>query len=72
MITQEVCGYSFRKIKIKLLKFSKRWKTLVKNQSGRKVKKLMTDSGLEFCNEAFDNYCAASSIVRHITTAGTP
>src|SRR3954470_16357279 len=50
----------------------KSWKTLVENQTGRKVKRLRTDNGLEFCNEAFDNFCAASGIARHRTTAGTP
>ena len=33
---------------------------------------MRTDNGLEFCNEAFDNFCAASGIGRHKTTAGTP
>src|SRR3954471_23054695 len=50
----------------------KSWKTLVENQTGRKVKRLRTDNGLEFCNEAFDSFCAASGIERHRTTAGTP
>ena len=50
----------------------KGWKTLVENQTGRKVKRLRTDNGLEFCNEAFDSFCAASGIARHRTTAGTP
>ena len=34
------------------------WKSLVKNQTGRKVKKLRTDNGLELCNKKFDSYCA--------------
>jgi transposase InsO family protein len=33
---------------------------------------LRIENGLEFCNEAFDSFCAASSIARHKTTAGTP
>lgn len=32
----------------------------------------MTENGLEFCNEAFENYCVASGIARHKTTVGTP
>ncbi|GJY31824.1 retrovirus-related pol polyprotein from transposon TNT 1-94 [Tanacetum coccineum] len=31
----------------------KEWKQLVKNQTGRTVKKLRTDNGLEFCNQEF-------------------
>src|SRR4051812_29728782 len=50
----------------------KSWKTLVENQTGRKVKRLRTDNGLEFCNEAFDSFYATSSIARYRTTAGTP
>ena len=45
---------------------------VVRNQNGRKVKRLRIDNGLEFCNEAFDSYCATSGIARHITTTGTP
>lgn len=48
------------------------WKTLVENQTVGKVKRLRTDNGLEFCNEAFENYCVASGIARHITTTCTP
>lgn len=50
----------------------KNWKTLVENQTGGKVKRLRTDNGLEFCNEAFDNYYSTSGIARHKTTTGTP
>lgn len=45
----------------------KGWKTLLKNQTDRKVKRLRTDNSFEFCNEAFDNYCAMSSISIHKT-----
>ena len=50
----------------------KSWKTLVENQTGRKVQRLRTDNGLEFYKEAFDSFCGASGIARHITNAGTP
>lgn len=33
------------------------WKNLVENQCGKKVKKLKTDNGLEFCNQRFDAFC---------------
>ncbi len=41
------------------------WKSLVENQTGRKVKKLRTDNGLEFCNQQFDSYYANEGIARH-------
>ncbi|GJU53066.1 copia LTR rider [Tanacetum coccineum] len=54
--------------------FSKfnQWKQLVENQTGRKLKKLRTDNGLEFCNQEFNNLCKDSRIARHLTLAGTP
>nr|GFA82742.1 retrovirus-related Pol polyprotein from transposon TNT 1-94 [Tanacetum cinerariifolium] len=38
----------------------KEWKQLVENQIGRKLKKLRTDNGLEFCNQEFNNLCKES------------
>ncbi|GKB39784.1 putative reverse transcriptase domain-containing protein [Tanacetum coccineum] len=35
----------------------KEWKQLVENQTGRMVKKLRTDKGLEFCNREFEQLC---------------
>ncbi|GJU30342.1 retrovirus-related pol polyprotein from transposon TNT 1-94, partial [Tanacetum coccineum] len=35
----------------------KEWKQLVENQTGRTVKKLRTDNGLEFCNREFEQLC---------------
>ncbi|GKC21513.1 retrovirus-related pol polyprotein from transposon TNT 1-94, partial [Tanacetum coccineum] len=50
----------------------KEWKQLVENQTGRTVKKLMTDNGLEFCNQEFEQICIESGIARHLTVARTP
>ncbi|GKB43117.1 retrovirus-related pol polyprotein from transposon TNT 1-94 [Tanacetum coccineum] len=44
----------------------KEWKQLVENQTGRKLKKLRTDNGLEFCNQEFNNLCKESKIARHL------
>ncbi|GKC30626.1 retrotransposon protein, putative, ty1-copia subclass [Tanacetum coccineum] len=44
----------------------------VENQTGRTVKKLRTDNGLEFCNREFELLCIESRIARHLTVAGTP
>ncbi|GKD75975.1 retrotransposon protein, putative, ty1-copia subclass [Tanacetum coccineum] len=46
----------------------KEWKQLVENQTGRKLKKLRTDNGLEFCNQEFNNLCKESGITRHLTS----
>nr|GEZ33770.1 retrovirus-related Pol polyprotein from transposon TNT 1-94 [Tanacetum cinerariifolium] len=50
----------------------KEWKQLVENQTGRKLKKLRTDNGLEFCNQEFNNLCRESGIARHLTVSGLP
>ncbi|GKC36823.1 retrovirus-related pol polyprotein from transposon TNT 1-94, partial [Tanacetum coccineum] len=50
----------------------KEWKQLVENQTGRTVKKLRTDNGLECCNREFEQLCIKSGIVRHLTITGMP
>lgn len=46
---------------------------MVENHTGRKVKKLRTDNGLEFCSEEFNKLCEDSGgIARHRTVKGTP
>nr|GEW01016.1 retrotransposon protein, putative, Ty1-copia subclass [Tanacetum cinerariifolium] len=44
----------------------KEWKQLVDNQTGRTVKKLRTDNGLEFCNRKFKQLSIESGIARHL------
>lgn len=48
------------------------WKKMVEVQVERKVKKLRTDNGLEFCNLRFDQFCRDEGIVRHRTCMYTP
>lgn len=50
----------------------KKWKTLVETQTGRKVKKLRTDNGLEFCGGDFNEFCAKNGIARHKTIPRNP
>ncbi|GJQ94413.1 retrotransposon protein, putative, ty1-copia subclass [Tanacetum coccineum] len=50
----------------------KEWKQLVENQTGRTVKKLRMDNGLEFCNQEFEQLCIESKIARHLTVVGIP
>jgi 5'-3' exoribonuclease 2 len=33
----------------------KEWKTMVENQTEKKVKKLRTDNGMDFCSHEFKN-----------------
>lgn len=48
------------------------WRIMVENQTGKKIKKLRSDNGLEFCNFRFDTMCKENGIVRHKTIAYTP
>ena len=48
------------------------WKILIENQTGKKINRLKTGNGLEFCNNEFDKYCAKNGISRHHTIRGTP
>ncbi|KAH9782268.1 hypothetical protein KPL71_008823 [Citrus sinensis] len=48
------------------------WKTLVETQTNRKVRRLRTDNGLEFCNKRFNDFCAENGVVRHKTVRHTP
>lgn len=48
------------------------WKTLLEKQSGRQVKRLRTDNGLEFNEKEFNKFCADQGIARHCTCVDTP
>ncbi|CAM8929401.1 unnamed protein product [Rhodiola kirilowii] len=50
----------------------KQWKTLVENQTGKKIKRLRTDNGLEFCSAEFNEFCKTEGIARHHTVRDTP
>ena len=51
---------------------SPKWKLLVENQTGKRIKCLRTDNGLEFCNQSMDKLCRDSGIKRHKTCSYTP
>ncbi|GKC36151.1 retrovirus-related pol polyprotein from transposon TNT 1-94, partial [Tanacetum coccineum] len=55
------------RFKHKAFKKFKEWKQLVENHTGRTVKKLRTDNGLEFCNREFKQLCIKSGIAKHLT-----
>ena len=50
----------------------KKWKALVENETGKKLKCLRSDNGDEFCSKEFDNYCSYNGIRRQKTIPGTP
>ena len=50
----------------------KEWTTEIENQTGKKVKHLRTDNGLEYLSSDFNNFCKEKGIVRHRTIPGTP
>ncbi|KAL5541326.1 hypothetical protein UlMin_044586 [Ulmus minor] len=50
----------------------KEWKKMVEVQTGKKLKKLRTDNGLEFLNYEFDQFCKDEGVVRHKTVPYTP
>ncbi|GJX70600.1 retrovirus-related pol polyprotein from transposon TNT 1-94 [Tanacetum coccineum] len=50
----------------------KEWKVLIESQTGKKIKKLRTDNGLEFCGESFNALCRKYGIARHHTLVRTP
>ncbi|KAJ9567521.1 hypothetical protein OSB04_003487 [Centaurea solstitialis] len=48
------------------------WRMMIEKQSGKEVKYLRMDNGLEFCSEEFNAYCRKNGITRHRTVAHTP
>ena len=50
----------------------KKWKAQVKNQTGRKIKYLKSDNGLEYRDKEFIRFCELEGITRHFTIKRTP
>nr|GEW09260.1 retrovirus-related Pol polyprotein from transposon TNT 1-94 [Tanacetum cinerariifolium] len=48
------------------------WKVLIENQTGKKIKKLRINNGLEFYGESFNFLCQKYGIARHHTLVRTP
>ena len=44
----------------------KEWKALIEKQTERKVKRLRTDNGLEFCSTEFNKFCRDEGIARNL------
>jgi transposase InsO family protein len=62
----------FLKDKSEAFSTFKEWKVMIKNQTEKKVKKLRTDNGMEFCSNEFKAYCKSQGIVRHYTIPYMP
>lgn len=62
----------FLKTKDEAFDTFKEWKVEVETQTGRKLKCLRTDNGLEYCNKRFDSYCVSTGVKRHMTCVYTP
>lgn len=45
---------------------------MIEKQTGRRIKRLKTDNGMEFCSGEFNKYCKDQDIMRHLTVPGTP
>ena len=45
---------------------------MIEKQSGRQVKCLRTDNGLEFCSDEFNAFYKKKGIIRHHTVNHTP
>lgn len=50
----------------------KSWRTLIENQTGKIMKRLRTNNGLEYCANELTEYCKKNGIARHRIVAGTP
>nr|GEZ90109.1 retrovirus-related Pol polyprotein from transposon TNT 1-94 [Tanacetum cinerariifolium] len=70
-LMRSVSGGIIRRFQHEAFEKFKEWKQLVENQTGRTIKKLRTDNGLEFCNREFKQLCIRSGIARHLTVDGT-
>ncbi|GJV60257.1 retrovirus-related pol polyprotein from transposon TNT 1-94 [Tanacetum coccineum] len=67
--SDRLCSFRFIRFKDKAFGKFKEWKQLVKNYTGRTVKKLRMDNGLECCNWEFEQLCVKSRISRHLTVS---
>jgi hypothetical protein len=58
--------------KIDVFDTFKKWKALVENEIGKRLKCLRSDNGGEYCNKEFDDYFSYHGIHRENTIPVTP
>ncbi|KAG8498899.1 hypothetical protein CXB51_005256 [Gossypium anomalum] len=62
----------FLKQKSDVFSAFKSWKIMIEKQTGKQIKYLCTDNGLEFCSDEFNRLCKSEGIRRHLTVRHTP
>ena len=50
----------------------KKWKILIEKHTGKHIRRLQTDNGLEFYGGDFNRFCEVEGISRHRTILKTP
>ncbi|KAG8474632.1 hypothetical protein CXB51_031261 [Gossypium anomalum] len=62
----------FLKQKSNVFSAFRSWKIMIEKQTGKQIKYLRTDNGLEFCSDEFNRLCKSEGIMRHLTVRHTP
>ncbi|KAG8499371.1 hypothetical protein CXB51_005830 [Gossypium anomalum] len=62
----------FLKQKSDVFSAFKSWKIMIEKQTGKQIKYLRTDNGLEFYSDEFNRLYKSEGIVRHLTARHTP
>jgi hypothetical protein len=69
--TRKTWVYCIRQKNYFFYTFTK-WKYLVENETGKRLKCLISDNGGEYCSKEFDNYYSYHGIHREKIVSGTP
>jgi transposase InsO family protein len=69
--TRKTWVYCIRK-KYDVFDTFKKWKALVENKIGKRLKCLISDNGGEYCSKEFDDYCSYHGIHKEKIVPGTP
>ena len=70
-VTRKVWVY-FLRHKFDVFQTFKKWKCLVENETGKKLKCLRSDNGGEYCSDEFEDYYFTNGIHRQKTIPRTP
>jgi transposase InsO family protein len=70
-VTRKTWVYCIRQ-KYDVFDTFKKWKSLVENETGRRLKSLRSDNGGEYFSKDFDDYCLYHGICREKIVPGTP
>ena len=68
--TRKTWVYCIRK-KSDVFDTFKKWKALVENETGERLKCLRSDNGGEYCSKEFDSYCSHNGICKEKTVHPT-